>query len=74
MVDAAKQRMEMAKLKVSTALAGLEHLFVPGMKLALTLIARLPGHDDADFVMTSDDMVEVRKAVERHGGLGVERG
>lgn len=39
--------------------------FVPEVRL--TLIARLPGNDDADVVVTADDTAEVLKAIQRRG-------
>jgi predicted RNA-binding protein with PUA domain len=39
--------------------------FVPEVRL--TLIARLPGNDDADLVVTADDTAEAIKALQRRG-------
>ena len=38
-------------------------LFKPGAKL--TFIARTPGNDDADMLLTIDDLEEVKKVIER---------
>lgn len=37
--------------------------FVPGSKV--TLIVRTPGNDEADFLLTIDDLNEVAKVIER---------
>lgn len=38
-------------------------LFVPEVKI--TLLARLPGNNEADVLTTNDNLVEVRDAIER---------
>jgi hypothetical protein len=43
--------------------------FKPEMKL--TFIARLPGNDNADFMLTIDDLDEVIKVLERRKGVKI---
>lgn len=50
-----------------------DKVFLPGTKL--TFLARTPGHDDADFCMTDDDMDEIAKMIERRrAGLVIAGG
>ncbi len=45
----------------------ISRLFVPGMKL--TFLARLPGNDGADMLLTIDDPKEIIKAIKRRCGF-----
>lgn len=38
-------------------------LFKPGMKL--TFIARMPGNNEADLLMTIDDLEQIKAVIER---------
>lgn len=49
--------------EVSVALNQLRRCFVSQMQL--TFIARLPGNDDADVLISNDDLFEIHKLVER---------
>lgn len=58
----AEQKLQL-QLAVERHLTQLEKVFVKGTKL--TLIARLPGNDEADILLTMDDFDEIAKVVER---------
>lgn len=47
----------------SIHLSEIAEYFKSGVKL--TLLVRTPGDDDADFILTNDDLDEVIKAIER---------
>ena len=49
--------------QVGMHLERIAELFKPEIKL--TLIARLPGNDEADFLLTSDDLGEALKLIKR---------
>ena len=53
---------------VNDALIELEKLFVPGMKL--TFIARLPGNDEADCLITNDTTEGIAALVARRAAIG----
>lgn len=56
--------LALAHEHIANVLAGLaEDVFKPGMKL--TFIARLPGNDEADMVVTDDKLAEVAALVQR---------
>lgn len=55
--------MERMQRAVTEALVRLEGQWKPGVKL--TFIARNPGNDDADVLITSDALPEVLKLVQR---------
>lgn len=55
--------LETTALACKVALSGLEGMF--RKEARLTLIVRLPGDADADFLVTADDLAEVKKVIER---------
>lgn len=50
-------------VEIASTLECLSRLFVPGMKL--TFIARLPGNDEADVLVSDDDMQGISGVVQR---------
>lgn len=48
---------------IEAVLADLQGLFVDGARL--TFIMRLPGHIEADMVITCDDLSEIRELIDR---------
>lgn len=57
------ERLLTLGLHIERHLAEIEKLFKPHVKL--TLIARTPGNDEADVLMTKDDLSEVAKLIQR---------
>jgi len=55
--------LEYTKLEASGHLDDIAKLFIQSAKL--TLIVRIPDNDDADFLLTNDDLKETTKALER---------
>jgi hypothetical protein len=51
------------QIAIEPHLIKIERLFKPGIKL--TLIARMPGNDEADVLLTIDDLSEAAKVIER---------
>jgi len=49
--------------EIETTLNDLRPMFVD--KAELTFIMRLPGNDNADMVVTDDDLSELRELIER---------
>ena len=60
--------LEHVREECSEHLDAIAELFKPGVKL--TLIARTPDNDDADFVLTCDDLPEAIKALKRRQKAG----
>lgn len=58
-----KQAVERVRQCVEDVMLDLQNLFVDEVKL--TFITRLPGNDDADMVITRDNLNEVRKVIDR---------
>ncbi len=57
MIQHADPTVQAAGERIALALAELEPLFKPGVKL--TLLARHPGKPEADIIITADDMDEI---------------
>lgn len=55
--------IEIVHRSVSNALESLAALFVPEMRL--TFIARLPGSDTSDIVVTNDSHEELARVIQR---------
>ena len=58
-----KISIEEVNKRVSGLLNEIAQSFVSGVKI--TLLVRVPGNDDADFLLTNDELSEVSKAIER---------
>jgi len=56
-------KLEAILIEVENALNTLAPLFVPEMQL--TFIARLPGNDEADILVSNDDFHELVRLIER---------
>lgn len=56
-------RVEDLRLEIGGYLAEIAELFKPGMKL--TFIARMPGNDEADVLITDDSMGGIEGVVRR---------
>ena len=55
--------LERVKYEASNHMDSIHRLFKPEVRL--TLIARTPGNDDTDFMLTDDDLSEVARLIER---------
>ena len=55
--------LQIAREQASGHLEQIARLFKPGAKL--TLLVRTPGNDEADFLLTNDDLDAVTPAIER---------
>jgi hypothetical protein len=58
--------LELAGQEVERRLNQIAQVFKPGVKL--TLLARTPGNDEADFLMTTDQPEDIRAALDRRLG------
>ena len=56
-------RLKRLHVEIERHLNEIAVLFKPEMRL--TFIARLPGNDEADVILTVDDLNEVAKVIER---------
>ena len=59
----ADDRLKILHAEIERHLNQIATLFKPGM--LLTFVARKPGNDEADVVLTVDDLSEVRKVLDR---------
>lgn len=57
------EKLEFVTNYVSIRMNEILRHFVSGAKI--TVIVRLPGNDEADFLLTSDELVEVGRVVDR---------
>ena len=57
------RRLSEVQQIASAKLEEIAECFKPGAKL--TLLVRTPGNDDADFLLTNDDLSEAIKALQR---------
>jgi len=56
-------KIKAAHMAIENALNTLAQFFVPEMQL--TFIARLPGNDEADILVSNDDFHELVRLIER---------
>lgn len=71
-VGANHPKVREAMAEVSAQLNQIALLFVDGVKL--TLLARTPGLPERDFLLTSDDLAEVKLAIDRSANRPAVRG
>ena len=55
--------LELVGREASHLLGKMQKLFKPGIKV--TFLARTPGNPEGDFLLTDDDLSEVKAALER---------
>lgn len=63
--------LKLVQLRISDHLEKMENMFRPGVKV--TFLARTPGNDEADFVMTNDDLSDAINALERRKLAGKDK-
>lgn len=60
--------LQQTAMEIERHLNEIAPLFKPGMKL--TFIARMPGNNEADFLMSIDDLAQAKAVIERRQAAG----